>query len=397
MSGAAGATFRPLTVALLLAIGVLGFVGTLLLGAFAPDLRSGRNGGAHALSNAAVGYSGLVRLAEATGRNPQILRAAGRLGGEDLVVLTPESGRADMSGPLGARTGRPTLVVLPKWRTSADPDRSGWVRIEGLLPRWEPEGVLAPADKLKVRRVRSGGRPLRAVDWAPAAMRFTAPRPLQTVSGGGLEPLLTDARGRIVLGKLPDRTVYVLADPDLLDNRAIADRAQAGAALAMLDFLNANRPESVGFDVTLNGLGHSPSPLKLAFQPPFLAMTLAIAAALLLVGWQAFARFGAPARPARAIAFGKRALIDNTAALVRRAGREAALGGRYADAVRDRAQGSFGVPARLHGPAVDAYLDRLAGPRRFTTLARAAGDAADKDEVLAAARALQDWRKEKNG
>ena len=43
----------------------------LVLGAYAPDLRSGHNGGAHALSNAATGFSGLVRLAEATGRNPR--------------------------------------------------------------------------------------------------------------------------------------------------------------------------------------------------------------------------------------------------------------------------------------------------------------------------------------
>ena len=64
--------FRPRTVALILAIGLVGFLGMLVLGAFAPDMRSGRNGGAHALSNAAVGFSGIVRLAAATGREPQL-------------------------------------------------------------------------------------------------------------------------------------------------------------------------------------------------------------------------------------------------------------------------------------------------------------------------------------
>ena len=52
---------------LITSIGVFAFIAMLVLGAYAPDLRSGRNGGAHALSNAASGFSGLVRLAEATG------------------------------------------------------------------------------------------------------------------------------------------------------------------------------------------------------------------------------------------------------------------------------------------------------------------------------------------
>ena len=389
--------FRPLTVALLLAVGVIGFVGTLLLGAFAPDVRPGGNGGAHALSRAAVGYSGLLRLAEATGRNPQVLRGPAGLDTEDLVVLTPEHGTAQLDPLLRPREGRPTLVVLPKWRAAADPKKPAWARVDGFLPRFEPEGVLAPGTRLKVRVVRSDGRPLIAVDHAPAAMRFVAPRPLQVMAGKGLEPLLTDDRGRIVLAQLPGTTTYVLSDPDLLNNRGMVRLDQARAALAMLDFLNTNRPTSVVFDVTLNGLGRSPSPLKLLFQPPFLAMTLGIAAALLLAGWQAFAVFGAPRRPERAIAFGKAALIDNTAALVRRARREAALGGRYADAIRARAASLFGAPARLTGAALDAYLDKLAGRTRFSALAAEAEQAHGRDAVLAAAQGLDDWRREKNG
>ena len=74
------------------AIGVLAFIAMLVLGAYAPDLRSGHNGGAHALSNAAIGFSGLVRLAEETGRNPVIVRSDLDLDNEDLAVVTPEDG-----------------------------------------------------------------------------------------------------------------------------------------------------------------------------------------------------------------------------------------------------------------------------------------------------------------
>src|SRR6185312_8098549 len=97
------------------AIGALAFIAMLLLGAYAPDLRSGRNGGAHALSNAAVGFSGLVRLAEATGRNPIIVRSELQLKDEDLAVITPDHGYTDLSSIMETRGPRVTLLVLPKW------------------------------------------------------------------------------------------------------------------------------------------------------------------------------------------------------------------------------------------------------------------------------------------
>src|SRR5215213_8553803 len=142
--GRADGAFRSATVLLMVAIGGLAFAGMLVLGAYAPDLRSGRNGGAHALSNAATGYSGIVQLAQATGRRPQIVRNEALLATEDLVVLTPERGDIDLTNVLGRRSTKPTLVVLPKWLTIADPAHSGWVRAAGLRPSWDLERTLAP-------------------------------------------------------------------------------------------------------------------------------------------------------------------------------------------------------------------------------------------------------------
>lgn len=386
--------FRARTVALLLAIGVLGFLGTLLLGAYAPDLRSGRNGGAHALSNAAVGFSGIVALAQATGRGGRTIRNAHMFDTEDLVVLTPETGATDLTKVLATRRVKPTLVVLPKWATLADPDRGGWVRRAGLVPAFEPAGVLAPDTMIAIRRQRSGGRPLVRDARLPAEIAFAAPRPLQTMTASGLRPLLSDGAGGVVLGQIGDQPLYVLADPDLLSNLGMADARRAASALALLDWLNSTGATTISFDVTLNGFGHSLSPLKLAFDPPFLAMTIAIGAALALAGIQATARFGAPRPPERAIAFGKAALVDNSAALVRKARREAMLGGRYADMIRERARIACGVPARLGGAAADAYLDGLAGRGRFTALATAAADARDRQALLAAAQALHGWQAE---
>src|ERR1700745_1611787 len=88
--------FNPKTMLLITSVGVLAFIAMLVLGAYAPDLRSGRNGGAHALSNAAIGVSGLVRLAQATGRNPVIVRSEDQFQSEDLAVITPDHGSTDL-------------------------------------------------------------------------------------------------------------------------------------------------------------------------------------------------------------------------------------------------------------------------------------------------------------
>ena len=393
------ATFRPLTVTLMILVGIAAFATTLVLGAYAPDFKASRSGATHAQSTGATGFSGLFRLLEATGRSPTIVRSEEGYETGDLLVLSPPDGVTSVSAAVGSRDERPTLMILPKWATQADPDHSGWVRASGLAPRFVPQGVLAPATKLTVTRVR--GASLLRTDTeiydrrTGALARFVAPRVLQTIRGGDLRPIITDADGRIVLGELGSSQFYVLADPDLLANVAIDDRQAAQAALALIDFLGPDAPDGVAFDVLLHGLGQRPNPLQLALEPPFLAMALALVAVLLLVACQAFGRFGPARVQPRAIAFGKAALVDNSAALIAKAGREGGLGARYVAVVRERARLAFGVPAQASTQAADAYLDRIDRRGRFTTLASDATRADDPQTVLAAAQALHDWQGER--
>lgn len=424
-----GQLFRPATIGLMIAVGVVGFFGALVLGTYAPDLEGEGRAGAHAASHAAIGFSGLVRLAGATDRNPEVLRGEQEWASDDLVVATPEEAATNLGKILAARgTKKPTLYVLPKWSPVEDRQHKGWVRIAGLLPTFEPEGVFAPAIRFAIKRHLDKMPALRrAAADLPQAVRFATPAKLQVIepqadkpaakrprepvqitlappSDEGpqaetfdytykdIQPLITDGSGGIVLGRIGN--LFILADPDLIDNAGMKQSRNAASALALLDWLNSPKAERIGFDVVLNGLGQSKSVLRLAFDPPFLAMTLALAAMVLLLGVRAAGRFGAPRPRARALAFGKAALVDNSALLVSKARKARLLGGRYAEVIREQAVRAFGVSPRFKPAEVDAYLDGLGHGVRFTELSHRAETADNDHEMLAAARALHTWKRE---
>jgi hypothetical protein len=387
--------FNPRTMLLVVGVGVAAFIAMLVLGAYAPDLRSGHNGGSHALSNAATGFSGLVRLAGDTGRNPSIIRSESDLTNEDLAVVTPDHGWTDLSSILARRGPRATLIVLPKWDVGPDEKNTGWVVVNRLLPTGDPERTLYPSNPFLVRRTKGHGEALVNLDRTmPSDLHFLAPAVVQTINGKGMQPLITTPSGAIVLAKVGSGNLYVLSEPDLINNHGMGDIRQAKAALALLDYLNSTNADGVLFDVTANGLGRSRSPLRLAFDAPFLGVTLTIFAAMLLAGWQALVRFGPVRRRERAIAFGKAALVDNSAALIRKAGREAHLGGRYAELVRERAAVLFRLPPALDESMASARLEALNPKRSFAAAADAAEQAQTRDELVSAARSLNQWLEE---
>ena len=230
----------------------------------------------------------------------------------------------------------------------------------------------------------------------PADVRFLAPAVVQTMSGKDVQPMITTPSGGIVLGAASATGhLYVLGDPDLLNNHGMGDERRRARRSRCSIISTAPAPMRVLFDVTANGLGRSRSPLKLAFDPPFLAVTLTIFAAMLLAAWQALVRFGPVRRRERAIAFGKAALVDNSAALIRKAGREAHLGGRYVEVIRERAVALFRLPATL-----DAAGARRTPRSRSTRIAAsqrrhdAASSAQSRDELLGAAQSLNQWLEE---
>jgi hypothetical protein len=395
-----GLLFSPKVVLGMILAGMFAFSAFVVLSTYAPDLQSGDDGRAHALSRSAVGYGGVVRLLRDLGEPVVVSRR--NLSGQEpgLIVFTPNIGGsrdAYQKAQLSART----LVVLPKWGAPPDPRHPGWVGGLALAP----DAIMA--DALKAAGIpqaklsaRSGAGPARLVGVAGTVAEGlvleTGPlRSLRGLSGPNLQPVIVDAEGRAVLVRRTPTDTYFLADPDLLNTMGLKDVRTARSGVTLLqrlrdDAVRHDSSRTIAFDVTLNGFSRSRSVLKLAFEPPFVGATLCLVAAALLMGLHAAARFRAVRRSERALALGKDALIDNSAGLIRMAGREPAMAPRYAElqrAAAARALGGQGGGSRLDGQALTDFLDRQG--ERFGV----ADSASTLDEATRAVRSPGDLMK----
>jgi len=149
----------------------------------------------------------------------------------------------------------------------------------------------------------------------------------------------------------------------------------------------------VMFDLTLHGGMRKHDLGKLLVEPPFLALTSSILAAAAIAFAHGLFRFGPPRIEHRGIAYGKRALVDTTGMLFRRAGRLDGLGPRYAALMRGRAGALLCAPPGLQGEALDHWLDArdretTAG---FTDRLRAVEQATGERTMHQAAVALHQW------
>ncbi|MGH6786900.1 MAG: DUF4350 domain-containing protein [Novosphingobium sp.] len=385
--------FDPRVVLGLVLFGALAFVALLwFIGSGDTGNEPGK-GGAHAAGTGLDGYAALSRFLGARGYTVRRAQNESRLDGAGLLVLTPPmfaEGKAIAEVVSRRRAIGPTLVITPKWQTLpaalfTRKAKPGWVMLrEAQTPSWA--GFEDEID-LKLAPMRAGGK---VAAWRGAGASGALPNSESVVSAKAphLVPLVVgDEDGRILAGYLRDDGFYpalseiavgeypeegeneetwpviVVFEPDLLNNFGFADAANARLAEALVAAaLDGSDDRTVIFDLTLNGFGAGDNLLTLAFRPPFLAATLALLLAALAVGWRAFNRFGPPARAARAIAFGKRALVGNAAGLIRRTKRLHLIGAPYADAARERLARGLGLPA-ADPAATEAAIDRALAAR----------------------------------
>lgn len=346
------------------------------------------------------GYAALAAYLDQRGYAVSHARTVPALRQPGLLVLTPPAAAdgAELTRIVEARRRiGPTLVITPKWlavplkdslRAAQAGARPGWVTLLAAeLPEWS--GFYDDLS-VQLKPMRSGGM---IAAWRGADTAGALPNSEHVLSGSGerLVPLVVgDTDGRVLAGFIQDEgdypgvsdmaagdfagtdpdeadlDVYPVAfvfEPDLLNNYGFADVANARLAERLVDALDDTDTQSVVFDLTLNGYGRSPNLLTLAFKPPFLAATLCLLLAALVLGWRAFLRFGPPLRRGPTLAFGKRALVGNAAGLLRRAQRLHLTGQPYADAARERIARALALPHRLDPAATEAAIDRALAAR----------------------------------
>lgn len=389
--------FSAAVVALIVAIGLVSFTAAFALMGWSPEIADKTRAGEHPYSTSALGYQGLTRLLEADGtlveisRTPETRDYAPGL----LIMTVPRFGfnRLDDFEPLSI--SEPILYVLPKWSGRIDREKRSWHDDTTLLRPSIIERLLTDFDEeAKIWRLRNPG----TLDTEFGAMRPDFEHEMQVIESDTLIPVVETPGGQLV-SRVPGTQIYILSDPDILNNFGIARRENARFALGLINYLQPYENAMVSVDATIHGFEHTTNLLKAIFDIPFLGATLISIATMLLIGWGASIRTAPPERETRAIAFGKQALADNSAGLIAMARREAAIAPRYLDTTRRALIRRLGLPRSTDENTLTSTLNALAKQRghedKFDTAATPLGSPAkNREDLTDKARRLWRWRKE---
>ncbi|MCJ2189254.1 DUF4350 domain-containing protein [Novosphingobium beihaiensis] len=414
-------------------IGSVLFLALLWMIGTGTGMGSANNGRAHAASKGLTGYAAMADYLERRGYAVRKVRNEGALAQTGLLVLTPPAfadGKEIEKIVSRRRYRGPTLVITPKWiemppvREQAKTAKKGWVRLAGAQePRWKgflddvTVGLDAPVSV--AAGDKKAGAKSGIAQWRGLGFSGTLPDREHRLWGKGdrLVPLVKGQDGHILAAliddggsypgledlalagmrsKIEDEDLYplvVVFEPDLLDNYGMSRRTSARLLDALIPAMEVDKGGPVLFDLTLNGLGRSDNLLTLAFTPPFLAATLCLLLAAVIIGWRGFLRFGPPFAPDRAIAFGKRALVANSAGLVRRSGRLHLLSAPYVERARERLVQALALPRTLDPEQAAEAIDRALASRHpdaepFTVIAARLMAARRPHDLLKAARDL---------
>jgi hypothetical protein len=328
----------------------------IVLALFGEDLGGRPSAAADAYSRSAIGHRGLVELLRQLDIPVDVSRGDSVDKAKNGVLVIAEPNVAD--DEVAAKRLRAeiaasprTLLVLPKWYGLADRG-DAWIEEADPLPDADVMSVLKALDiNAELHR--------RPAPGAWTAIELPAPeiKEPQTITAEAIEGVI-GAEMDIVLGKalVDGNEVWILADPDVIDNHGLRDRANAHLAIALLDKLRQGGP--VVFDEATHGYAETPSLWHALVRFPLVLATLQGLICALLVVWAAMVKFGPKRAAPPPIAPGKDFLIRNTAALLR-------YGGHHVEALRRYlATSILHVRHALHAPelapsAANAWLERV--------------------------------------
>ncbi len=320
--------------------------------------------GADAYSESAIGQKGLVELLQRLDVPVVVSRGdSARKAKHGLLVLDePKASIEDAAAMRAVIDGAPTvLVVLARWYGRVK-HGGHWIDSGKQLPTTDVADTLTAlagdvwADR-DVVRVARGRAPAR---WdVPGFLSqpvLATPQTIGTVDA--LTTVVTDGDRVLVASfRLAGSTIWVLADPDIVNNAGLRHPENARFAVALIDQLRGDG--AVVFDETVHGHTRTPSLFQVLTQFPLVLATMQVLICALIAVWAAMVRFGPRRAAPPPIAPGKDYLIRNTAALL-------AFGGHHGDALRRyvafnvaHVRHALRAPEGLAGAQLTAWLERV--------------------------------------
>lgn len=382
---------------------------------------------------------------------------------EANMWFTPDKRRSDhvLHHPLG----RVVIVIAPKWRSASAPGNPRWAGTPGMISAPELRHMLAVLAPVSSQPLPDGAKSENddeSDDSSSAASQLPAAPPgkgvyddddqlytfdavpydirqshtqgpqtlhgaagqtlfpgdvavgeigdLQTITGPNLVPVLVSADGRPLISRVmvtegraqPKVPVYLVSDPDLLNNQVLSDPKRVVAGLSIIDTLapkTAKKP-SVVFNLTFNHLSFDHDLLHALSRPPYVGVSLSVLLAGLALMWASFARFGPPGTEEAGAVLGRgvRVLADNAARLMAISLKEAKLGPAYASMVRDevlRARGHRQLGANESPDELADRIGKLYGAREsYTALKSKASNLLTVHQLIDVAQKLHAWKTE---
>lgn len=381
--------------------------GMIVLSVFLDDIAGRPSASADGYSVSAIGHRGLVEVLEELDVPVVVSRhgSAAKAEGGVLVVAEPVVPVDDAAAAARLHalvtSAEVALVVLPKWYGTPAADNRRWLADLALLEVAEAEAVLrALGSAGRVVRGRPGEVVLDTLDLGRPDLRLLPDHELAQLVADEDAVVHVLERGALVLELLVgDTTVYVLTDPDVLNNAGLLQPGNAGLVVTLLDRLRDGG--AVVIDETLHGFAEEPSLWKALFRFPLALVTLHVGLLALVVVWAGLGRFG-PARGAPPpLAAGKEYLVRNTAALLRVAGHHGHALGRYLATAVEAVRHELHAPRELSARELPAWLERVRAARGGTIPFPELEDEVQRAiasrnprAVLAAADRVHRWRQE---
>jgi len=353
-------------------------------------------------SRSAIGhvvlYETLRRLDLPVARNR--LEGAQGLGNRDVLVLA-EPNISPFFREVGfALTVQTTvLLVLPKREGSPDPRHPAWIGRANLLPTDRVTALLTyfTGKGEVVREPSPANWSLNRLGSSP-----TLADQVQLIRSTRITPIVQDKAG-ILVGEFRDRNrrIIILSDPDLIENHGVALGENAQFFVGLLNMLRGQGGRVI-FDETAHGLtGGATSPLRLLFGFPYILIIPQLFVALALLLLATMTRFGVQEMLPPPLRLGKSSLIENGAAMLRRAGRRAEISQRYLQVMLRETGRRLHAPADLREQELALWLDHVATARGIavkpSTVMREVSQISGRDDpralasLASAARALHEF------